>query len=588
MTSPMTLRKTSTVPQSDAPAPGARPARRPRGCEAALGAALLLAALWAIAPAARAAGDAAAASAELSNQAFALLNSLNAPDADGKTSPDAKAMVGPVASFAGDAQTLSQALGARDTASARRTTASLDADAASVDAALKTHRGALKADRWDALKNQLAAIEKSVPPTAASAVPAAAPPGASSGEASAGTSAPGVTAPGGAAIPPPPAAAAGAGAESPAASGAADSGGPTIRIESRRVVGNVTQVQGYLEGSALSSAGIYEGEQMVKPIDVGRVLGRQKVEFSLKLRDADIATNLRVLDQAGRMATASVYGEDSNAMASTGRESGVDVDRGTGSTAGTNTAEIPSANAPSTGLDSGGDLEESAPGADEGVGSAGPSGGIVGGPIGGLGGGIGAPVGNIQINIEAVNPVNSLSRSYQVVGQIVGKGVRRAGIYVDGRLATRIPVGHGTVNNFSTNFMMSGGTATIRAFGRGNQYVESSITMPPALASAPPIVVAPYGASPYSPFGMNPYGMEPYGGVYGSPYGMPYGTPFGASPSYGINIGPHGITTVPVSPYGAVPYGAVPYGVAPYAVNPYAAPINPYGNTAHPMGPDGR
>jgi hypothetical protein len=398
--------------------------------------------------------------------------------------------------------------------------------------------------------------------------------------------------------------AAGAGAESAAASGAADSGGPTIRIDSRRVVGNVTQVQGFLEGSALSSAGIYEGEQMVKPIDVGRVLGRQRVEFKLKLRDADIATNLRVVDQAGRMATASVYGEDSNAMASTGRESGVVVDRGAGATAGTNTAEIPSANAPSTGLDTGGGFDESAPSADEGLGGAEPGGGIVGGPTGGgLGVGVGAPMGNIQINIEAVNPVNSLSRSYQVVGQIVGKGVRRAGIYVDGRLASRIPVGHGTVSNFSTNFMMSGGTATIRAFGVGNQYVESSITMPPAVASAPPIVIAPYGASPYSPFGMNPYGMEPYGGAYGSPYGTPYGTPFGASPSYGIHIGPHGITTVPVSPYGAVPYGAVPYGAAPYgaapygaapygaapyAVNPYAPPINPYGNTAHPMGPDGR
>ena len=589
MTSPITSRMIS-------PAPEARPARRPHECEAALGAVLLLAALWAMAPAACAlAGDAAAASAELSNQAFALLNSLNAPDADGNTNSDAKAMLGPVASFAGDAQTLSQALSAGDTTSARRTTASLDSDAASVDAALKTHHGALKADRWDALKNQLAAIEKSVPPAAAPVAPPLAPPAASSGDASSGTSAPGGTAPGAAEIPPPSAASvAGTGAESAPASGAADIGGPTIKIESCRLVGNVTQVQGYLEGSALSSAGIYEGEQMVKPIDVGRVLGHQKVEFSLKLRDADIATNLRVVDQAGRMATASVYGEDSSAMASSGRESGVVVDRGTGATAGTNTAEIPSANAPSTGLDTGGGLDESAPSADEGLGSAGPGGGIVGGPLGGglgaggLGVGVGAPMGNIQINIEAVNPVNSLSRSYQVVGQIVGKGVRRAGIYVDGRLATRIPIGHGNVNNFSTNFMMSGGTATIRAFGAGNQYVESSITMPPAVASAPPIVVAPYGASPYNPLGMSPYGMAPYGGVYGSPYGMPYGTPFGASPSYGINIGPNGITTVPVSPYGAVPYGAVPYGAAPYAVNPHAPPINPYGNTTHPMGPDGR
>jgi hypothetical protein len=108
-----------------------------------------------------------------------LLNSLNSPDADGAANPSAKALTGPVASFAGDAQTLSQALGAGDNAGARRATAALDADAASVDAALKAHGGAIKGDRWDALKHQLAAIEKSVPPAAASAAPRPASPPAS-------------------------------------------------------------------------------------------------------------------------------------------------------------------------------------------------------------------------------------------------------------------------------------------------------------------------------------------------------------------------------------------------------------------------
>ena len=125
---------------------------------------------------------------------------------------------------------------------------------------------------------------------------------------------------------------------------------------------------------------------------------------------------------------------------------------------------------------------------------------------------------------------------------------------------------------------MNGGTATIRAFGAANQYVESSITMPPGMTSAPPVVVAPYGMNPYNPYWMNPYEMDPYG----SAYGFPYGTPYGASPSYGINISPYGITRYPISPYGATPYGA-----APYAVNPYSTSINPYGN-AMPMSPAGR
>ena len=560
---------------------GSTPARRRRGWRCALECALLGAMSFALicanVLAARAADDPKAASADLSNQAFALLNSLSAPDADGNASPDAKALLGPVASFAGDAQTLSQALGAGDKAGARRATASLDADAASVDAALKAHSGAIKADRWDALKHQLATIEKSVPPALASAAPPSSPPLASGEPASASAAAPG------AGVVSAPAADSAAAASAPAPS-SADSGGPTIKIESRSVVGDVTHLKGYFEGSALQAAGIYEGAQSVKPIKVDHVIGRQRVEFQLSLRDADIATNLRVIDQAGRVATASVFAEDSTAMASTGTESGVEVDRGAGSTSGSNTAEIPSTSAPASGLGEGGGLDESAPAADEGLGSAGIGGGVVGG---GLGGGIGAPIGNVQINIESVNPVNPLSHVYQVVGQIIGQGVHSAGIYVDGRPVKRLPVSRGaSVSNFHTTFMMNGATATIRAFSAGNQYVESSISMPPAVASAPPIVVAPYGMNPYSPFGMNPYPMDPYGSPYGSPFGVPYGTPYGASPSYGINISPYGITRYPISPYGTSPYGAVPYGAAPFGVNPYAAPINPYSN-ARPISPSG-
>jgi hypothetical protein len=514
----------------------------------ALEAALLGALLCAAVPAARAADDPRTASSELSNQAFAWLNSLNAPDAAGNANPDAEALLGPVATFAGDAQTLSQALGAGDDADARRAMAALDSDAASLDAALKLHRGAIKTDRWDALKHQLAAIEKNLstlpalPPAAVSAAPPSAPSFTAGEPASAIAAAPGATAP---------------------SAPAFDSGGPTIKIESRSLEGNVTHLKGYFEGSALRSAGIYEGAQRLKPIKVDPVIGRQKVDFQLALRDADISTNLRVADQAGRIATVSVFADDSTAMASTGTESGVEVDRDAGSTSRSDTAEIPSMIAPAPGDPGSGGLAEPAPRADEGLGS----GGFVGG-------GIGAPMGNIQVNIEAVNPVNPLSHLYQVVGQIIGHGVRRAGIYIDGRLVKRLPVSRGNLTNFATTFRQSGGTATIRAFGAGNQYVESSIAMPAAAPPMPPIMVAPYG--------MNPYVMDPYGSFYGSPYGVPYGTPYGATPSYGYNVSPYGITRYPISPYGASPSGAAPYGV-----NPYAPPINPYGSVP-PMGPAGR
>src|SRR5260370_28545098 len=207
------------------------PARQRRAWGRALKCALLgvmsCALMFAIAPAARAADDPKAASADLSNQAFELLNSLSTPDADGNANPGSKALLGPIASFAGDAQTLSQALGAGDKAGARRATASLDADAASVDAALKAHGGAIKADRWDALKHQLAAIEKSVPPAPASAAPLPSSPPLASGEPARVSAA----APGAAVMPPP------AADSVPAASapGTADSGGAPPQIWAPRV-----------------------------------------------------------------------------------------------------------------------------------------------------------------------------------------------------------------------------------------------------------------------------------------------------------------------------------------------------------------
>ena len=492
------------------------------------------------------------ASGELSNQAFALLNSLATSNPDGSANAGGKSLVGPIASFAGDAQTLNQALGAGDTAAARRATAALDADEASVDSALKAHQGAIKTAEWDSLKHQLAAIEKSVPPAPASSAVAAG------------------AAPPIAAVPPAVPAAAAAPLADPGPSGAgataSSSGaaaGPSIKIESRHTVGDVTRIKGYFEGTALKSAGIYEGDQNVKPIRVDHVIGQQKVDFELALRDADVMTNVRVFDQAGRMATASVFGEESTALASSGHESGVVVDRGAGATEGSNTAEIPSARAPASG-----GLEGSSPGADEGL-DEGGSGGL-GGGLGG--GGLSSPVGNVQINIESINPVNALSHTYQVAGQIIGRGVHSAAIYVDGRPVKRIPVSRGApVSNFHTTFMMNGVSATIRAFGAGNQYVESSIELPPAVASSPPIVVAPI--NPYVPFGMNPYETSPFGGMYGSPYGSPYG----------YNISPFGISRYPVNPYAASPYGGAPFGV-----NPYAAPINPYNTRVPPMGPAGR
>jgi hypothetical protein len=453
--------------------------------------------------------DPAAAAASLSNQAFAILNSLNAGGGTGTTSP----LLGPIASFAGDAQTLSQALGKGDKASAGRAMAALKSDATALDAASRQHPGAIKPTLLNSLEQQVAALDKRVPPVLPPIAGAPPPLGATPPAASA----------------PPPDTGGASGAGMAEGSSGAEGGigkGPRIKITSRSIENGISHIKGYFEGTDLKSAGIYEGGQRVKPIKVDHILGRQKVEFDLALNGADIGTNLRVYDHAGRKAVASVYGGGNRTLAGTSDEDGVEVYRGGGTSSEGNTAEIPSHNRES------------------------------------LGGGS-APLSNVRIDITSLNVIDPLTRAYQITGQIDGHGVRHAGIYVDGRLVRQLPVSSGAnVSAFNTTFIMNGGTATIRAFGAGNRYVETSIQMPSM--TAPPMVAEP---SPYySPYEASPYAMSP---------------PYSSGPSFNINIGPGGVTPY-ASPYVTSPYGAY--------VNPYASPYgSPYGSyatppAAHPWG----
>ena len=148
----------------------------------------------------------------------------------------------------------------------------------------------------------------------------------------------------------------------------------------------------------------------------------------------------------------------------------------------------------------------------------------------------------VQINIIGVNQVSAIPRRYEVAGQINGVGVRRAGIYVDGRLARRIPISRnrGSVS-FDTTFDMVGSSATIRAYGVGENFVESSLDL--GNASTPLYGTVPYAVNPYA-YGANPYaygaspyayGTNPYGNPYVAPYG--YNNPYGYRPPYGYGNG---------------------------------------------------
>src|SRR5262249_6944794 len=109
----------------------------------------------------------------------------------------------------------------------------------------------------------------------------------------------------GAACGPPPIAASGASRGS-----ALDSNGPgygpQITITSRESNDAFVHLKGYFEGTDLKSAGIYDGSKQIKAFKVDGVSGRQRVEFDLKLEDPSVATTLRVADADSKAARASV------------------------------------------------------------------------------------------------------------------------------------------------------------------------------------------------------------------------------------------------------------------------------------------
>ena len=108
---------------------------------------------------------------QMSDHAFALLDTLNKQNSGGSTNP----LLPQVATFAGDAQTLSSALGKGDMSAANNAVGILQSDSANTDAAMAAHPGAVDAAQWKALKQQLNEITHQVQ-LAGGAKPAAATP----------------------------------------------------------------------------------------------------------------------------------------------------------------------------------------------------------------------------------------------------------------------------------------------------------------------------------------------------------------------------------------------------------------------------
>ncbi len=415
----------------------------------------------------------------VSDAAFAILNALSSDN----TKVGAGDVMGAMASFAGDAQTLSTALAKGDREGAGAAMTALVADRRAVDDALLKNPGAIDSSKWAPLKAELASIQSRVP-------------GASGSVATASRA----ESPSDVVRPP----------ASEAAATVPDGSAPRVEIISRVTDDTGLHIKGYLQGTDLKSAGIYDGDAMIQKIDLAPVTGAQRVLLDFKLEQVSPSETIRVADVSGRAAEVHIAGNSPPVVESGGHEKTIELGAGAAASDApptelasrdpNNTAEIPSKSPSRRHLRAGDSL---------------------------------APLTDVQINILSVQQSISEPGSYQVIGQIAGNNVHRAGIYIDGRLVKPIAVTAGSDTSFNVSFMMLGKDATIRAYGVGSNYVESSIDLSAAsgtvFGSNPPIGVYSY---PVNPYARNPYGYpaSPYGTPpgYGAP---PYGYPNGGYPN---------------------------------------------------------
>jgi len=465
------------------------------------------------------ADDAAAAAAHLSDGAFALMNGL---DARGVSKADPA--YGAVAIFAGDAQALSSSIASGNRAATAGAFSTLASDRAAVDSAIASNPAVLSGTDWNRLKSEMAALSKQLgtsdasPPHVASAPPASAVPGTHA------ASAPVASASGSSATTPmPPSGSAAAGASSIAsapsiAASSSSSPPPQVVIESRNDEGGSIHLKGYLEGRGLRRGGIYNGSHEVRDFKLGAVTGEQRLNFDIGVENPPSDAVIRVYDVDGRMAEASIVGADAlsssaGAASSAGALLSSDASAD-GRTAGV-APEIPPLSS------SAGGPSPHAPAVEGGVevfrnktddGSANlaeiPTHGAPR-PSPSKRHTLASHLANVQIVVTSANQIAISPRTFELTGQIIGHGVTRAGIYVGGRLVKPITVEFGEdATTFDEKFVSNGAEARVRAFGIADQFVESSVDLSTAVASADPSMSG--GDSSMSA-----------GGVPGTMYGNP-------------------------------------------------------------------
>jgi len=257
---------------------------------------------------------------------------------------------------------------------------------------------------------------------------------------------------------------------------------PTITITSRVAEGGVAHVKGVIEGADLKSAGIYEEGRCVKTFTMKPTVGPEKITLDLAIGNATPDTIIRVVDAEGRSAEApllDVAGSGAALNSLPVADAGLDASEVSGA--------APSPPDMSIGPPSPPDMSIGPPpppdtsGAVAEIPSHGPP-----LPSPSKRHTLGARLAEVRIEVLSVVEMEGTPPNFEIKGRIEGPGVTHAGIYVNGRLVAALPVSAGSsVNEFDQSFRLEGGSATIRAYGMGNQFVESplDLTRPPGSAA---------------------------------------------------------------------------------------------------------
>src|SRR5579875_3487153 len=193
----------------------------------------------------------------LSDQAFALLDTLNATHAHSQPS----ALLGPIGMYAADSQTLLRALKENAGEQAGAALAALERDQAAVDSTLQGAGADLNRAQWTKMKEELATLKIAIPATAASeAVPTLVP--------------------------------AGTGASSDL----------SVRIDSTRFdSADQLHIKGVITGRDITSAGIYAGNEEITDLRPTPDRRDQRIELDLTIAPPPAGSVIRVYDgSAGR------------------------------------------------------------------------------------------------------------------------------------------------------------------------------------------------------------------------------------------------------------------------------------------------